>query len=165
MRKTVAVGRPDFRQVAPKMTRIACLFLYLLPAACVAAVGPNALYSSPAAFHEDGNAKLSSGHINLLKFQPLEEADVDMECESTEPPLALATPHTWVAAIPDNTKIVVNFIIGTDGQVYSPFVLDGAASNSLYRKLVNEVRRWHYRPALCNGVPTDAEVKVQLSSR
>jgi len=147
------------------MTRIACLILFLLPAACVAAVAPNTLFSSPAAFHEYSATKLSSGHINLLKFQPLEEADVDMECESAEPPQALATPHSWVAAIPDNTKIVVNFIIGTDGQVYSPFVLDGAASNSLYRKLVNEVRRWHYRPALCNGVPTDAEVRVQLSSR
>lgn len=147
------------------MTRIACLVLFLLPAASVAAVGPNPLFSSPSAFHENSSTQLSSGHIDLLKFQPLEEADVDMECEYTEPPQALATPHAWVAAIPDNTKIVVNFIIGTDGQVYSPFVLDGAASKSLYRKLVNEVRRWHYRPALCNGVPTDAEVRVQLSSR
>jgi TonB family protein len=103
--------------------------------------------------------------VHLLKFQPLEEADVEMQCESTEPPQALATPHTWVAAIPDDTKVVVNFIIGTDGQVYSPFVLDGSGSRALFRKLVDEVRRWHYRPALCNGVPTDAEVKVQLSSR
>jgi outer membrane biosynthesis protein TonB len=60
---------------------------------------------------------------------------------------------------------VVNLIIGTDGQVYSPFVLDGKGSDSLFRKLMAEVRRWHYRPALCNGVPTDAEVKVQLSNR
>jgi hypothetical protein len=161
----LAVCRLIPRQVALNMTRIACLALFLLPTACLAAVAPNSLVLSPTAFHTDGYAKLASGHINLLRFQPLEEADVDMECESTEPPQALATPHTWVAAIPDNTKIVVNFIIGTDGQVYSPFVLDGAASDSLYRKLVNEVRRWHYRPALCNGVPTDAEVKVQLSSR
>lgn len=147
------------------MTRIACLALFLLPPLGLAAAASPSLLISPTAFHADGYANLTSGRINLLKYQPLEEADVDMECESTAPPQALATPHTWVTAIPDNTKIVVNFIIGTDGQVYSPFVLDGAASDSLYRELVNEVRRWHYRPALCNGVPTDAEVKVQLSSR
>lgn len=146
------------------MIRFACCLLILLPAAGFAAVAPAAVLTSPAEFHDAVHAQLASGRVHLLKFQPLEEADVAMECESTEPPLALATPHAWVAAIPDNTKIVVNFIIGTDGQVYSPFVLDGRASNSLYRKLVSEVRRWHYRPALCNGVPTDAEVRVQLSS-
>jgi TonB-like protein len=142
------------------MTRIALLVL-LLPATCLAAM-PS--MTSPAVFHAAYTA-LDSGHVDLLKFQPLEEADVAMECESAAPPQALATPHTWVAAIPDDTKIVVNFIVGTDGQVYSPFVLDGRGSDSLFRKLMAEVRHWHYRPALCNGVPTDAEVRVQLSSQ
>lgn len=143
------------------MTRFACLLLLILPAACPAVV----LNAPPTSFRTGPYAKLADGKVHLLKFQPLEEADVEMQCESTVPPQALATPHAWVAAIPDDTKIVVNFIIGTDGQVYSPFVLDGAGSHTLFRKLVDEVRRWHYRPALCNGVPTDAEVKVQLSSR
>jgi hypothetical protein len=147
------------------MIRLGCCLFFLLSAAGFAAVSPNALLASPAAFYARDHSELAHGRVHLLKFQPLEEADIDMECESTAPPQALATPHSWVAAIPDNTKVVVNFIIGTDGQVYSPFVLDGPASSSLYRKLVNEVRRWHYRPALCNGVPADAEVKVQLSSR
>ncbi|HJT00507.1 MAG TPA: energy transducer TonB [Terriglobales bacterium] len=142
------------------MTRIA-LLAFLLPVASMAAM-PN--MTSPAVFYAT-STKLDSGRVDLLKFQPLEEADVAMECESAEPPQALATPHAWVTAIPDGTRIVVNFIVGTDGQVYSPFVLDGRGSDSLFRKLVNEVRRWHYRPALCNGVPTDAEVKVQLSNR
>jgi TonB family protein len=147
------------------MTRVALLLLFLLPVARAAAVPQDGWLISPAEFHGAAYPKLASGRVHLLKFQPLEEADVAMECESTEPPQALATPHSWVAAIPDHAKIVVNFIIGTDGQVYSPFVLDGAGSDALDRKLVDEVRRWHYRPALCNGVPTDAEVKVQLSGR
>ncbi len=147
------------------MTRFAFVLLFLLPAACVATVPSASSWISPAVFHDNSYPKLASGHVDLLKFQPLEEADVAMECESAEPPQALVTPHAWVTAIPDNTKIVVNFIIGTDGQVYSPFVLDGAGSDSLDRKLVDEVSHWQYRPALCNGVPTDAEVKVQLSNR
>ena len=144
------------------MTRLIVLLL-LLPELSVAALSPSTSLSG-AIFGGHAYAALASGHVSLLKFQPLEEADIAMECESTEPPQALATPHSWVAAIPDDTKIVVNFILGADGQVYSPFVLDGSVSNSLDRKLISEVRRWQYRPALCNGVPTDAEVKVQLSS-
>jgi hypothetical protein len=27
------------------------------------------------------------------------------------------------------------------------------------------VRRWRYRPALCNGVPTDSEARVQFGIR
>jgi hypothetical protein len=147
------------------MTRIVLLLTFLLSAMSLAAVASQSPMTSSSAFHDGFSARLADGHVHLLKFQPLEEADIVMQCESTEPPQALATPHTWVTSIPDNSKIVVNFIIGTDGQVYSPFVLDGVGSHSLFRKLVEEVRRWHYRPALCNGVPTDAEVKVQLSSR
>jgi TonB family protein len=147
------------------MTRFALPFVLLLSAISWATALPNSSLIFPAAFYRDIYPKLASGQVHLLKFQPLEEADVAMECESAEPPQALATPHSWVTAIPDHAKIVVNFIIGTDGQVYSPFVLDGAGSDALDRKLVDEVSRWHYRPALCNGVPTDAEVKVQLSGR
>ena len=146
------------------MTRFVAVLL-LLPEICLAALAPSRSPLSSAAFSGNAYRQLASGRISLLKFQPLEEADIAMECESAKPPQALATPHSWVAAIPDNTKIVVNFILGADGQVYSPFVLDGAGSNSLDRKLINEVRHWQYRPALCNGVPTDAEVKVQLSSQ
>jgi len=144
------------------MNRIACLLVLMLPAACLAAVPSNPALSTTA-FYRD--ARLVNGHINILKFQPLEEADVAMQCESTQAPEALATPHAALAAIPDHVKVVVNFIIGSDGQVYSPFVLNDTGSTSLDRKLIDEVRHWHYRPALCNGVPTDAEVKVQLSSR
>jgi len=92
------------------MTRIAFLLALLLPVSCLAAVAPSPMISS-AAFHGAFAAKLADGRVHLLKFQPLEEADVEMQCESTAPPQALATPHSWVAAIPDNTKIVVNFII------------------------------------------------------
>jgi len=111
-----------------------------------------------------GVDRILSGKVNLLNFAPLEEADMEMQCASAQPPKALATPHPALAAIPDNVKITVNFIIGVDGEVYSPFVL-ASGGPSLDRKVVETVRRWRYRPALCNGVPTDAEVKVQLSSR
>jgi len=40
---------------------------------------------------------------------------------------------------------------------------------SVYRLIHNgeleAVRFWRYRPAMCNGVPTEAEAKVEFSSR
>src|SRR6266704_204854 len=102
--------------------------------------------------------RLTTGAVEIVNFAPLEEADVHMQCGSSQAPKALATPHPSLAGIPDNTTITVNFIIGADGQVYSPFVLDGAGP-ALDRKVVETVRGWHYRPALCNGVPADADVK------
>ena len=104
------------------------------------------------------------GAVRLVNFEPLGDEDIEMACESTEAPKALATPHPSWAGIPDNRAIVVNVIIGMDGQVYSPFILDGA-NPSFDQKIMDTVRNWHYLPAMCNGVPADSEVKIQLSSK
>ena len=137
----------------------------MVPMLCVGSTFPDGLRVLPvSAGAEAGSDRIFTGKINLLNFAPLEEADTEMQCASAQPPKALATPHPALAAIPDNVKITVNFIIGVDGEVYSPFVLASGGA-SLDRKVVETVRRWRYQPALCNGVPTDAEVKVQLSSR
>ena len=141
------------------------LMAVLASALCLASTGPEGFRTSPVRHPKRvGTERLLSGSVNILNFAPLEEADVVMACGSSQPPKALATPHSVLTAIPDNVTITVNFIIGTDGQVYSPFVLDGAGA-SLDRRVVETVRRWRYVPALCNGAPTEAEVKVRLSSR
>jgi outer membrane biosynthesis protein TonB len=31
--------------------------------------------------------------------------------------------------------------------------------------VLHAVRAWRYRPALCNGVPTDSEVRVRFTVR
>jgi len=108
--------------------------------------------------------RIVTGAVRLVNFAPLEDEDVEMACESTQAPKALATPHPSWAGIPDNRKIIVNVIIGMDGQVYSPFILDGAGP-AFDQKIMDTVRSWHYLPAMCNGVPADSEVKIQLSSR
>jgi TonB family protein len=138
------------------------LTLVLAPPLCVAAIGSDSFLFGRAL--TQARPQIATGSFHIVKFAPLEDADIEMQCASTQPPSALATPHPSLAEIPDGVNITVNFIIGTDGQVYSPFILNGGGS-SLDRKLVESVRHWRYRPALCNGVPIDAEVKVQLSSR
>jgi TonB family protein len=61
-------------------------------------------------------------------------------------------------------KVKVSFIIGADGRVHSPLILQsvGLAGD---RNVLQTVRGWRYRPATCNGVPTEAEGKIEFSQR
>jgi hypothetical protein len=63
-----------------------------------------------------------------------------------------------------STKVTVSFIIGIDGRVHSPLILDGLGPSE-DRIVLDAVRTWRYRPATCNGVPTEAEGKIAFSSR
>jgi TonB family protein len=140
--------------------RLAWLSLFLFPALALAST----TQSSGRVTQVAAGGRIATGAVHLVNFSPLEEADVKMQCASSQAPRAVYLPHATFAEIPDDAKVVINLIIGSDGEVYSPFVVNGVGS-PLDRKLVETVRHWHYRPALCNGVPTDAEVKIELSSR
>jgi TonB family protein len=85
-------------------------------------------------------------------------------CEATRPPEALATPDPLLGRPDPDTSVTVSFIIGTDGLVHSPLVLSSAGPSE-DRVVLEAVRGWRYRPALCNGVPTESEAKVQFSGR
>lgn len=83
-------------------------------------------------------------------------------CAATQPPEALTTPNPLLDQPDASTKITVSFIIGTDGRVHSPFVLESAGPAE-DRTILDTVSSWRYRPALCNGVPTEAEGKIEFS--
>jgi TonB family protein len=85
-------------------------------------------------------------------------------CEDVQPPQALATPEPLLAAARGRMKVKVSFIIGTDGRVHSPLILESAGPTG-DRHVLQTVRTWRYRPATCNGVPTETEGKVEFSSR
>jgi TonB family protein len=86
------------------------------------------------------------------------------ECADVHPPQALTTPDPLMAPAADGRKVRVSFIIGTDGHVHSPLILEsgGLAGD---RRVLQTVRTWRYRPATCNGVPTETEGKIEFSSR
>jgi len=84
-------------------------------------------------------------------------------CEVSDPPEALATPDPLVE-LSKAGRITVSFIVGTDGRVHSLFILEGdnpAEDGSVLKA----VRSWRYRPAKCNGVPIDAEARIQFRLR
>jgi TonB family protein len=73
-------------------------------------------------------------------------------------------PRTRCCTFRDDLHMRVSFIVGSDGRVHSPFILDsgGAEEDQI---VLHAVRLWRYRPALCNGVPTDSEAQVRFSIR
>jgi len=84
-------------------------------------------------------------------------------CEDTRPPQALTTPDPLLST-GTGMMVKVSFIVGTDGRVHSPLILQSAGSAG-DRNILRTVRTWRYRPATCNGVPTEAEGKIEFSRR
>jgi len=85
-------------------------------------------------------------------------------CEDTQAPQALTTPDPLFSTAANGRKVKVSFIIGTDGRVHSPLILESAGVAG-DRRVLQTVRTWRYRPAMCNGVPTETEGKIEFSSR
>ena len=85
-------------------------------------------------------------------------------CADVQPPVALTTPDPLFVTSAQGHKVAVSFIIGTDGRVHSPLILESAGLAG-DRRVLQTVRSWRYRPATCNGVPTETEGKIEFSSR
>jgi TonB family protein len=112
----------------------------------------------------DQERQVWTSAVHDSEFAAVEHPATRPGCEATQPPQALATPDPLVDEPELNAKVTVSFIVGTDGRVHSPLVLASAGSSE-DRTILDAVRSWRYRPATCNGVPTDAEAKVEFSSR
>jgi len=87
-----------------------------------------------------------------------------LKCENVRPPEALLTPDPLLRVQDDDLHVRVSFIVGSDGHVHSAFVLDSGGADE-DQIVLRAVRFWRYRPALCNGVPTDSEARVRFSIR
>jgi TonB family protein len=97
------------------------------------------------------------------RFAAIPHATAQARCEASSAPEPLTTPNPLLD-IPDlDITISVSFIIGTDGRVHSPLILESAGI-APDRKVLKAVRSWRYRPAMCNGVPTEAEGNIEFSS-
>lgn len=78
-------------------------------------------------------------------------------CANTAEPEPITTANPVLGEMSE--PVVVSFIVGTDGRVYSPIVLssDGQRND---REAMRAVRTWRYRPGTCNGVPVESEGSV-----
>jgi TonB family protein len=101
---------------------------------------------------------------HISEFAPVAEPLALPKCGSVRPPEALLTPDPLPQAQDDDLRVRVSFIVGTDGHVHSAFILDSGGPGE-DQVVLRTVRLWRYRPALCNGVPTDYEALVRFSIR
>jgi TonB family protein len=101
---------------------------------------------------------------HISEFSPVSEPLALPKCGNVRPPEALLTPDPLLHVQDDDLDVRVSFIVGSDGHVHSAFVLDSGGSNE-DQIVLRAVRFWRYRPALCNGVPTDSEARVRFSIR
>lgn len=98
---------------------------------------------------------------HISEFNPVSEPLALPRCGNVRPPEALLTPDPLLQTEEDEALVRVSFIVGSDGHVHSAFVLNGAGPDE-DAAVLRAVRQWRYRPALCNGVPTDAEARVRF---
>jgi len=101
---------------------------------------------------------------HISEFSPVSEPLALSKCGNVRPPEALLTPDPLLHVKDDDLNVRVSFIVGSDGHVHSAFVLDSGGSDE-DQIVLRAVRFWRYRPALCNGVPTDSEARVRFSIR
>ncbi len=98
---------------------------------------------------------------HISEFSPV-ASPLDLpKCGDVRPPEALVTPDPLLQLQESDLNVRVSFIVGTDGHVHSAFVLEsgGQQDDSI---VMHAIRTWKYRPALCNGVPTDSEARVRF---
>ena len=98
------------------------------------------------------------------KFAAMLRATASTNCEASAPPEPLATPNPLLEIAEPSARVSVSFIIGTDGRVHSPLILESAGPSE-DRAILDTVRSWRYRPAKCNGAATETEAKIEFSSR
>ena len=115
-----------------------------------------------AAGTSDREIKLWKAFDSNSKFLHIPRSDAS--CEVTTPPEPLTTPTPIIDTEAAGAGLSVSFVIGTDGLVHSALLLK-SAGNAEDRVVLNLVRSWRYRPALCNGVPTETEATVDFSRR
>jgi TonB family protein len=108
--------------------------------------------------------RLTRSLARSSQFLDIQHIAQEQACEQVEPPVALATPDPLFISTVQGKRVKVSFIIGTDGRVHSPLILESAGMRG-DRRVLDTVRTWRYRPATCNGVPTETEGKIEFSVR
>jgi TonB family protein len=146
------------------MLRIWPLVLILaIPASSTASVQVPPPHLSQAVI-TDREHQVFKTPARAAEFSDIPHVSARSRCEDTQPPQALTTPDPLLVPIEAGLKVKVSFIVGADGRVHSPLILrsGGPAGD---RNVLRTVRAWRYRPATCNGVPTEAEGKIEFSRR
>lgn len=139
------------------------LLILAIPAASVASVQAPVHGLQPSVL-TDREQQAWKAPARASQFSDIPHVSARARCEDTQPPQALTTPDPLLLPFAAAQKVKVSFIIGADGRVHSPLILQSAGPAG-DRNVLRTVRTWRFRPATCNGVPTEAEGKIEFSRR
>jgi TonB family protein len=141
------------------------ILVALVPTLCLASVeSVSARIGGGLTALAEREHRVWSSAVHDSEFAAMPHTASRAPCGAAQPPQALATPDPLLDEADLSSKASVSFIVGTDGRVHSALILESAGPSE-DRTILDAVRFWRYRPALCNGVPTEAEAKVEFSSR
>jgi TonB family protein len=149
-------------EIVPMLPRT-CLLVSILAASVISVASVQTALTHPA--HSNlGNREhqLWKTPARITEYSEIPHVSERFRCADTQAPEALTTPDPFFFAATTEMKVKVSFIIGTDGRVHSPLILQSGGWLG-DRDVLRTVRTWRYRPARCNGVPTEAEGKVEFS--
>jgi TonB family protein len=155
-------GRTDEGSEHKKLAIVLSLLVLTAVVAWCSAAVPRVNPNRRALSQSERSLRRVPAHIS--EFAPFSEPLALPKCGSVRPPEPLLTPDPLLPVEDEDLLVRVSFIVGSDGYVHSAFVLDGAGSGE-DEAVLRAVRQWRYRPALCNGVPTDSEARVRFSIR
>jgi TonB family protein len=139
------------------------LMMVAVPAAAMASLEPSTFTASERGISQHERQVWKSPR-RASEFKDVPHVSAKARCEDTRPPQALTTPDPLLAPAGADSMVKVSFIVGTDGRVHSPLILQSAGPVG-DRNVLRTVRTWRYRPATCNGVPTEAEGNIEFSRR
>lgn len=137
------------------------ILLLAVPAITVASTSSKGSRPAPL---ELGERRVARTLKRASQYADVPHVSSRPACEDVHAPEALTTPDPIFTTAANGRKVKVSFIIGTDGRVHSPLILESAGIAG-DRRVLQTVRTWRYRPATCNGVPTETEGKVEFSNR
>ena len=146
------------------MLRICALFMiFAVPVASTASVQASTSLTGEGVISQREHQVWKTPK-RAAEFRDVPHVSAKARCEDTRPPQALTTPDPLLVPTAAESMVKVSFIVGTDGRVHSPLILQSAGPAG-DRNVLRTVRTWRYRPATCNGVPTEAEGKIEFSRR
>jgi TonB family protein len=137
-----------------------CILIVAIPCSATVSSSPRRLQLTL----QNREQKTWKAPSRASEFSEVPHVSARARCEDTQPPEAIATPDPLLVPPVKGAKVKVSFIIGADGRVHSPLILESGGPVGDHNVL-QTVRAWRYRPATCNGVPTEAEGKIEFSRR
>ncbi|MBV8206599.1 MAG: hypothetical protein JO041_07390 [Acidobacteria bacterium] len=101
----------------------------------------------------------STSWKQMARFAPVKNGG--RSCTAFTPPQALS--ERAPLGLENETQARLNFVVTREGEVSGIVVLHLSAGDE--RNLIGAVMGWRFRPAMCDGVPTESEADLELSSR